>query len=284
MNETQLSNKLQIGLSTQLDERSLHLRRQVVNILKSSRRGHLGATFSLIEIFRVLFDDILRYDPARPKWGKRDRCILSKGHGCLALYVMLAEKGFFPVEELRKFCKNDGILGGHPDFIKIPGVEASTGALGHGLSIGVGFAISARYDGSDHRVFVVLGDGECNEGSIWEAALSAGNRKLDNLCVLVDYNKQQSYDTTYEVQNLEPFVDKWKSFGFAVDEVNGHDVKEIKKNLFRIPIVAEKPTAIICHTVKGKGIKFAENNLAWHHKSKISDEDLKAMYDALGEY
>lgn len=284
MSETHFSNKLQIGLSTPLNERSLHLRRQVVNIFKYSRRGHLGATFSLIEILRVLYDDILNYDPSKPNWKRRDRCILSKGHGCLALYVILADKGFFPEEDLWKFCKEDSILGGHPDFSKIPGVEASTGALGHGLSIGVGFAVSARYNGAGHRVFVILGDGECNEGSVWEAAMSAGNRKLSNLCVLVDYNKQQSYDSTYAVQDLEPFTDKWKSFGFAVDEVDGHDVKAIKKILSDVPLDAEKPTAIICHTVKGKGVKFAENNLAWHHKSKISDDDLKTMYDALEAY
>ncbi|MHC4191836.1 MAG: transketolase [Planctomycetota bacterium] len=265
-----------------MDERSLHLRRQVVRIFECSRRGHLGATFSLIEILRVLYDEILRYDPSNPNWEKRDRCILSKGHGCLALYVILADKGFYPEEELWKFCNAEGILGGHPDYDKIPGVEASTGALGHGLSIGVGFALAARSNRADHRVFVVVGDGECNEGSIWEAAMSAGNRNLSNLCVLIDYNKQQSYDTTFAVQNLEPFLDKWKSFKFSVAEVDGHDVEALKEALSKVPFEQDKPSAIICHTVKGKGIEFAENNLAWHHKSKISDEDLSAMYEALG--
>lgn len=282
MNSQLVSTETQVGGLTKLDERSLHLRRQVVRIFECSRRGHIGATFSLIEILRVLYDDILEYDPAIPFWEKRDRCILSKGHGCLALYVVLADKGFFPEEELWKFCKAEGILGGHPDYGKAPGVEASTGALGHGLSIGVGFALGARCDGADHRVFVVLGDGECNEGSVWEAAMSAGNRKLSNLCVLVDYNKQQSYDTTFAVQNLEPFAEKWADFGFAVTEVDGHDVKALKEVLSRVPLEGDKPSAVICHTVKGKGVSFAENNLAWHHKSKISDEDLNAMYDALG--
>lgn len=282
MSELSISIDRQIGGLTRLDERSLHLRRQVIRIFECSRRGHLGATFSLIEILRVLYDDILRYDPSNPNWEKRDRCILSKGHGCLALYVILADKGFYPEEELWKFCKAEGILGGHPDCDKIPGVEASTGALGHGLSIGVGFALASRFDRVDHRVFVVVGDGECNEGSIWEAALSAGNRNLSNLCVLIDYNKQQSYDTTFAVQNLEPFLDKWKSFRFSVAEVDGHDVEALKEVLSKIPLEQEKPSAIICHTVKGKGIEFTENNLAWHHKSKISDEDLSAMYEALG--
>jgi len=283
MLETSVSIEHQVGGLTSLDERSIHLRNQVIRMFECSRRGHLGATFSLIEILRVLYDHILRYDPQNPAWPERDRCILSKGHGCLALYVVLADRGFFPEGELWKFCKADGILGGHPDATKIPGVEASTGALGHGLSIGVGMALSARHDRSGHRVFVVVGDGECNEGSVWEAALSAGNKRLSNLCVLVDYNKQQSYDTTYAVQNLEPLAEKWKSFRFAVTEVDGHDVGALREVLSAVPLEEEKPTTIICHTVKGKGIPFAENNLTWHHKSKISDEDLSAMYAALGE-
>jgi transketolase len=272
----------QSGGLAALDERSLYLRRQVVKIFECSRRGHLGATFSLIEILRVLYDDILNYDAAKPDWEDRDRCLLSKGHGCLALYVILADKGFFPEGELWKFCAADGILGGHPEYNKVAGVEASTGALGHGLSIGVGMALNARYEKKAHRVFVVLGDGECNEGSVWEGAMSAGNRKLSNLCVMIDYNKYQSYDSTYVVQNLEPFADKWKSFGFSVAEVDGHDVEALRKVLNKVPLASDKPSAIICHTVKGKGVGFAEGNLAWHHKSKISDEDINAMYTALG--
>lgn len=272
------------GVPARLDDRSIHLRHQVVKIFACSRRGHLGAAFSLIEILRVLYDDILRYDSSRPSWPDRDRCILSKGHGCLALYVILADKGFFPEAELWKFCAAEGILGGHPDYGKVPGVEASTGSLGHGLSIGVGFALNAKIDSAGHRVFVVLGDGECNEGSVWEAALSAGNRKVSNLTVLVDYNKQQSYDSTFSVQDLEPFADKWRSFGFAVGEVDGHDISALKDALDRLPFEPEKPSAIICHTVKGKGVDFAENNLLWHHKSRISDEDIEALHRALEDY
>lgn len=282
MNEILNLPEIQEGLKIPLDERSIHLRRQVVKMFEYSQRGHIGATYSLIEIMRVLYDKILRYDPQNPSWKKRDRCILSKGHGCLALYVLLADKNFFPETELWKFCQSDGILGGHPEASKIPGVEASTGALGHGLSIGVGMALNARIEKSDHRVFVILGDGECNEGSIWEAALSAGNRNLSNLCVIVDYNKHQSYDTTYSVQDLEPFKDKWESFGFAVSEVNGHDLAALEDTLKNVPVESNKPTAIICHTIKGKGLSFAENNLEWHHKSNISDEELNAMYDELG--
>ena len=282
MNEILVSTDTQIGGQTLLDQRSIELRHNVIRMLECSRRGHIGASFSLIEILRVLYDDILKYDPANPKWEKRDRCILSKGHGCLALYVILADKGFYPEDTLWKFCQGDGILGGHPDATKIPGVEASTGALGHGLSIGAGMAISAKARGLTNRVFVVVGDGECNEGTIWEAALSSGNKGLSNLCVLIDYNKQQSYDTTFKVQNLEPFAEKWKSFGFAVAEVDGHDVKALYQTLSEIPLIQDKPTAIICHTVKGKGAQFAENNLAWHHKSKLTDNDIRELYDVLG--
>jgi transketolase len=266
-----------------LDGRSLMLRRTVIDMLKASRRGHLGASFSIMEIMRVLYDDILRLDPKYPDWPERDRCILSKGHGCLALYVMLAEKGFFQREELFRFCSHDGTLGGHPDSNKIPGVEVSTGALGHGLSIGAGMAISARWDKSPRKIYIVVGDGECNEGSIWEAALSIGNRRLDNLCVLVDYNKYQSYEKTSVVQNLEPLCDKWTSFGFSVIEVDGHDISQLRDCLRSLPNMKNRPSLVICHTVKGKGVRFAENNLSWHHKSCIDDNQIEALQKALEE-
>src|SRR3989338_1772456 len=192
-----------------LDRRSKDLRRMIVKALQAGKRGHIGASLSLVEMMRVLYDDILRYDSKKPHWEKRDRCILSKGHGCLALYVLLAEKGFFPESELLKFCKADGILGGHPEH-KVPGVEVSTGSLGHGLSMGVGMAINGRYEKADHRIFVIIGDGESNEGSIWEAALCAAKHRLSNLTVLVDYNKYQSYASTFEVLDMEPLADKWR--------------------------------------------------------------------------
>jgi len=265
-----------------LDSRSLELRRRIVQTMAASGRGHLGGALSLVEIMRVLYDDILRYDPADPRWPERDRCILSKGHGCLAQYVLLAEKGFFPEGELAKFCQADGILGGHPEYPRIPGVEASTGSLGHGLSIGLGFALNARYEKAAHRVFVVVGDGECNEGAVWEAAMSAAKHRLSNLTVLIDYNKQQSYGSTAEVQELEPFADKWRAFGFGVEEVDGHDVEALRAVLGRLPLEESKPSAVICHTIKGKGICFVEGNLKWHHKSRISDEDVTALLAELG--
>jgi transketolase len=269
--------------TARLDARSKQLRGTVVRTLQAARRGHLGAAFSAVEILRVLYDDVMRYDPADPRWPGRDRCILSKGHGCLALYALLADKGFFPADELAKFCAADGILGGHPDRNKVPGVEASTGALGHGLSLGIGYALNARHVGSGARVFVILGDGECDEGSVWEAAMCAAKHRLAGLTALVDYNKHQSYASTREVQDLEPFADKWRSFGWAVREVDGHDVDALRTVLGAVPFEADKPSAVICHTVKGKGASFAENNMAWHHKNKLSDEQADALLAAIEE-
>lgn len=268
---------------TKLDERSKDFRKTIVRILESAGRGHIGASFSLVEIMRVLYDDILKFDSSNPSWAGRDRCILSKGHGCLALYVVLAEKGFFPKEELYTFCQSESILGGHPEH-KVPGVEASTGSLGHGLSMGVGMAINAKYEKENHRVFVVIGDGESNEGAIWEAALCASKHKLGNLTVLVDYNKHQSYASTFEVLDLEPFAEKWKAFGFFVKEVDGHDVEQLRNALKHVPFEENKPSCIICHTVKGKGVSFCENNMKWHHKSKISDEEIQNLLKGVEAY
>ena len=270
--DTQLIPKM-----TVLDERSLNLRRTIVQMIKAGNRGHVGSAFSLVEILRVLYDEVLRYDSRQPRWNERDRCILSKGHGCLALYAILADKGFFPDEELWKFCKSDGILGGHPEFGKVPGVEASTGSLGHGLPIGVGFALSARLDKASHRVFVIIGDGESNEGAIWEAALCAGKHRLSNLTVIVDYNHQQSYDSTFVVQDMEPFADKWRAFGFGVAEIDGHDLLSLRSAFAALPLHPAKPSALICHTIKGKGIPAVEGNPQWHHKSKITDEEVQNL-------
>jgi transketolase len=267
--------------SAALDERSRYLRRLAVRALDKGERGHIGSTMSLIEILRVLYDDVLRFRPSEPTWSGRDRMILSKGHGCIALYVILADKGFFPVETLDTFCHRDSILGGHPEAGKIPGVEASTGALGHGLSIGVGMALAARIQKRDSRVFVVMGDGEINEGSVWEAAMCAGKHRLSHLTVIIDYNKIQSAGPTREIQDLEPLLDKWRAFGFATTEVDGHEVGELQKTFKRLPLDAERPTAIICHTVKGKGIPFAEHDPSWHHKAKLPPETIFKMYEAL---
>jgi transketolase len=268
--------------SPPLDERSIYLRRLVVRALDGGARGHVGSSMSLVEIMRVLYDDVLRYRADEPDWPGRDRCILSKGHGCLAQYVMLAEAGFFSHAVLDTFCRRDSILGGHPEAGKIPGIEASTGALGHGLPIGVGRAMGLRIHKRDARVFVVTGDGETNEGSVWEAALSASKHRLSSLVVMIDYNKIQSAGPTAEILELEPLADKWRSFGFAVAEVDGHDVEALRRVLRRTPLERDRPSVVICHTVKGKGLVFAENDANWHHKSSIKQDLVAQMYEALG--
>ena len=271
----------QAALDIHLDERSRHLRQMAVKTLESGKRAHLGSAMSIMEIIRVLYDDFLEIDPKNPNDIQRDRFILSKGHGCLAQYVVLADKGFFEKKELLKFCHADSILGGHPEYGRIPGVEASTGALGHGMPIGVGMALAAKLQHRNTRVAVIVGDGETNEGSIWESAMSAAKHKLSNLAVFVDYNKIQSYGFVAEVLDPEPMTDKWSSFGFSVKEVNGHDVKELKNELSKLPYDEKKPTAFICHTIKGKGFPFAENDPTWHHKSNLSDTDIRKMYDSI---
>lgn len=260
---------------------SKHLRRLVVEAIEGGGRGHLGSSMSMIEIIHTLYDSYLNVTLDNVRSPERDRFILSKGHGCLALYAVLAHRGFIPREELKSFCKHDSRLGGHPERNKIPGVEASTGALGHGLPIGVGMALAARIQKRASKIVVLTGDGEINEGSVWEAALSASKHKLSNLTVMVDYNKLQSYGTTKEVLDLEPLVDKWTSFGFHTVEVDGHDMKALTETYRKLPFNQNKPTAIICHTIKGKGFPFAEGNPHWHHKAKLTAQELSDMYACL---
>lgn len=250
----------------------------VVEAIDGGGRGHLGSSVSPIEMIYTLYDSLLNVTPENVQSPDRDRFILSKGHGCLALYVVLAHRGFIKREELKTFCKHDSRIGGHPERNKIPGIEASTGALGHGLSIGVGAALAARMQKRASKVVVLTGDGEINEGSIWEAAMSASKHKLSNLTVMVDYNKLQSYGQTKEVLDLEPLVDKWTSFGFHTVEVDGHDMKALVETYRKLPFTEGKPSAIICHTIKGKGFPFAEGNPHWHHKAKLSPAELAALY------
>ena len=264
-----------------MDQRSKLLRRLIIQGLEGGGRGHIGSSLSLVEILRVLYDSILAYRPHEPSWTGRDRLILSKGHGCLALYAILADRGFFSEQELQTFCKPESRLGGHPERNKAPGVEASTGALGHGLPMGVGMAIAAKIRHQKHRVVVVVGDGEINEGSVWEAALSASKHRLSNLLVIVDYNKLQSYGLSSEVLNLEPLSEKWHSFGFDVHAVDGHNITALESLFKRVPLNYEKPTAIICHTVKGMGFPFAEGQAEWHHKSGLKPAEIAEMYACL---
>jgi transketolase len=263
-----------------LDKRSIALRESIVDALVGGRRGHVGSALSLVEIMRVLYDEILNVRPAEPQWIERDRCILSKGHGCLALYVLLADKGFFPREELLMQCSPGALLGGHPET-HIPGVEASTGALGHGLAIGAGMALAARIAGRQNRIFVILGDGELDEGSVWEAALMAAKHRLDRLVVVVDYNKLQSYGAIDDVLPLEPLADKLRAFGFAVRECDGHDVTELRAVFEDLPFALGRPSAVIAHTVKGRGVDVAEHSPEWHHKSSFDVAQGEVMRAAL---
>ncbi len=266
------------ALEIKLDNRSKYLRKLIVKSLIGGGRGHMGSAMSLVEILRVLYDKFIKFNPKNLKKRDRDRLVLSKGHGCLALYSILADKKFFSKELLKNTSKSGSILGGHPEYSKVPGVEASTGSLGHGLPIAVGMALAAKIRKEKHKVYVIVGDGEINEGSIWEAAMSASKHNLSNLKVFVDYNKIQSYGFTKEVIDLEPLMDKWKSFGFEVSEINGHDINQLTKNLQKFKKNKnKKPSVTICHTIKGKGFYFAENNPSWHHKNSFSDDEIEEM-------
>lgn len=267
-------------MSAQLDPRSRVLRRLIVDALEGGGRGHVGPALSLVEILRVLYDDILRYRPTEPRWQERDRLILSKGHGCLALYALLADKGFFPVSELRRQCRAEALLGGHPE-ITIPGVEASTGALGHGLAIGVGMALAARLHKRPSRVYVILGDGEMNEGSVWEALLMAAKHRLAHLTVIIDANGLQSWGPVEQICPLEPLAGKAAAFGCATTELDGHDVTTLRSTLAAPPDRDGRPHVVIARTIKGKGLPMAENNPAWHHLNRIDAKMVAEMRAAL---
>ena len=273
-----MKNKTIIPLKTKLDKRSKFLRSLIVQSLIGGGRGHMGSAMSLVEILRVLYDKIANIRPKLVKNPNRDRVILSKGHGCLALYAILADKKFIKVSELKSVSKFNSNLGGHPESYKIKGVEASTGSLGHGMPIAVGQALSAKIRKKNYNIFVIVGDGEINEGSIWESALIASKHKLNNLKVILDYNKIQSYGKTTEVLDLEPLKAKWKSFGFDVTEINGHNIKNLTKNFNKFKRKkSSKPSITICHTIKGKGFYFAENNPFWHHKNNFTKEEIKNL-------
>jgi len=241
------------------------LRHHVVRMASDSPGAHVGGSMSAIEILTVLFfDGVLNVDPERPKMEGRDYFIFSKGHASAALYGALAERGFFPVEELKTYKQMGSRLAGH-SLKSIPGVELATGSLGHGLAVGNGVAIAGKYDGAAYRVFVVLGDGECQEGSVWEAAMAAAHYRLDNLVAIVDRNGVQEDGPTEEIMALEPFADKWRAFNWAVREVDGHDVEALSAALHRVPFEPGRPSLLVARTVKGKHVSFAEGNNAWHY-------------------
>ena len=227
--------------------------------------SHIGAVLSAADILAVLYADILRYDPEDPKWDGRDRFIMSKGHAGAAVYAALAESGFFAPTELKTHYQNGSRLSGHVSH-HLPGVDLSTGSLGHGLCAAAGMALAAKQDGKHHRVFAVLGDGECDEGSVWEAAMYAHQYKLGNLVVFVDRNGMSFDGPTEEYMALEPFADKWRAFGWNVIELNGHDHNALRSALTDTRNAGHKPTVVIANTVKGKGVSFMENDILWHYR------------------
>lgn len=250
--------------ATRLKDQATAIRRSVVEMIGRARLGHIGGDFSVSDILATLFFGVLRVDPTAPSDPNRDRFILSKGHCAAALYSTLAMRGFFPVEELKTFVQPLSALNGHPNRRKVPGVEANTGPLGHGLPIGVGIAIGAKLAKADWRTFVALGDGELQEGSNWEAAMCAGHRGLDNLVAIVDRNRLQQGARTEDTNRLDPLDDKWRAFGWDVVMVDGHDHAALYE-AFTTPHPG-KPRCVIANTIKGKGVSFMEDRVEWHHK------------------
>ena len=253
------------------------LRRHIIKMTATAGSGHPGGSLSAVEIVTALFFGVLRHRPSDPQWVERDRFILSKGHAAPLLYAALAESGYFPVEELATLRKLGSMLQGHTDRTRTPGVEMSSGSLGQGLSFGVGTALAARLNSQSYRVYVLLGGGECDEGQVWEAAMAAAHFKLDNLVAIVDHNKQQIDGWNREVMNLEPLPDKWRSFGWEVIEVDGHDFSQILAAFEKAEQIKGQPTVIIAHTVKGKGVSFMENNLQFHGKAPTPEQAEKAL-------
>ena len=242
--------------------------------------GHMGAAFSMADIISVLyFDDVLKYDASNPDWEDRDKFILSKGHASYALYAVLAKAGYFPENELLHVGQPGSKFGGHPKLHEIPGVEASTGALGHGLPFAIGIAYANKADNKKSHVYIVLGDGECQEGSVWEGALSAPTLELDNLTVIVDHNKLQAMDDLENIVRMKPFADKWKAFGWNVAEIDGHDCTQIKEAL--LTRQTGKPTLVVANTVKGKGVSFMENVPIWHYRMP-NEHELPILMEELG--
>lgn len=245
------------------------IRRHGVEMTHLSGGSHIGAIMSVADIMAVLYADVLKYDPKNPKWEGRDRFILSKGHAGASVYAALAENGFFEVEELKTHYQNGSRLSGHVSH-HLPGVDFSTGSLGHGLSAGVGMAYAAKKDGKHHRVFVVLGDGECDEGSVWEAALFANHFRLNNLVAIVDHNHMQSMDFQENTLEIEDFGSKWKAFGWNVVEIDGNNHEELKKAFEKAEENgidgSHKPTVIIANTIKGYGVSFMRNDILWHYR------------------
>ena len=260
-----------------LSEYAKKIRRGIIEEVYSNQSGHPGGSLSIADILAVLYFKEMNINPEEPQWEERDRLVLSKGHCAPALYAALANRGFFDVEELKTFRNINGRLQGHPDKKHIPGVDMSTGSLGQGLSSANGMAIAGKIDNKRYRVYCILGDGELEEGQVWEAAMTANKNKLDNLCVIVDNNNLQIDGAIDEVMSPYPIDEKFRSFGFEVIKIDGHDIEEIIKSLEVVRNIKQKPVCIIAKTIKGKGVSFMENQVGWHGKAPNEEQYLQAL-------
>lgn len=260
-----------------LEKKANIIRRYIIEMISNAEGGHIGGALSITDIMAVLYFHILKIDPENPEWEDRDRVILSKGHASAAWYAALAERGYFPKEELLTFDHINSRLQGHPDMNKTPGVDMSSGSLGQGISVALGMALAARYLKKIYRTFVILGDGETQEGQIWEAAMVAANYSTDNLIAILDYNKLQLYGETNTIMNIEPVIEKWRVFGWNTIEINGHRINEIVQALEEAVKFEGKPTIIIAHTIKGKGVSFMENKVEWHSLAPTKEQAKQAL-------
>jgi transketolase len=273
---TFLSNKFNLS-TAELEEMAKKLRRHVITMIATAGSGHPGGSLSAADIMTALYFKVLRHDPRNPQWSERDRFVLSKGHAAPILYAALAEAGYFPVAELATLRKLDSRLQGHADRKFTPGVEMSAGSLGMGLSFAIGVALASRLDSKTYRTYVLLSDGECEEGQTWEAALSAAHFKPDNLTAIVDCNGIQLSGWTRDIMNLEPFIQKWQAFGWHTIHIDGHDLDQILSACQGAEKIKNKPTVIIARTIKGKGVSFMENNVAFHGKAPTWEEAERAL-------
>ena len=258
-----------------LHKKSSEIKKLILDISYKAQVGHIGSALSIADIIATLYFGILKVNPKKPSFSDRDRFILSKGHAVAALYSTLYLKGFISKPDLNSYCKNQGLLGEHPEH-KVAGVELSTGSLGHGLSVGVGMALAAKLDKKNYKTYVLVSDAECNEGEIWQAAATSTHLKLNNLIAIVDYNRVQALGSTKEVLDLEPFAQKWLSFGWNVTEVDGHNLEKLYQVFHGLKKDQTKPTVVICHTIRGKGISFMEHKLEWHYLTVNREQYLQA--------
>lgn len=268
-----------IDKNRELDTSSLSakVRRVILNLIYQTRSPHIGPSFSCVEILISLYFSVMNVSPENPFDDNRDRFILSKGHACPALYAVLAQKGFLNEKCLRGFACDDGEMEQHPNRDLGKGIEISSGSLGHGLSIGVGMALAGKTDVKDYKTYILLGDGELNEGSVWEAVMFASHHHLDNLIVIVDYNKMQALGFTSDVISLEPLGKKWEAFGWMVREIDGHNLQQMDDTLKEAPFAKGKPSVVIANTIKGKGVSFMENDLLWHYRAPDRNEYERAL-------